>query len=71
MKQSKQNDIEKHLLTGQSITGLQAIDIFSVYRLSSVILRLRNKGHNIKTDMIESENGTIYGKYFIAGLNGF
>lgn len=71
MKESKQKQIEKHLLTGESITGLQAVERFSVYRLSSVILRLRNKGHDIKTEMFQSENGTVYGKYFMPGVNGF
>lgn len=61
---SKAREIEKHLLAGNSITGLQALNEFGVYRLSSVINRLRKKGHKIVTDMIfygDSE----YADYFI------
>jgi hypothetical protein len=65
MKTSKHKEIEKHLLRGESLTGLQAIDLYQVYRLSSVINRLRKKGHQIETILIEKEDGTIYGKYLI------
>lgn len=63
---SKQEEIEKHLLSGQSITGLQAIDLFKVYRLSSVINRLRRKSIPIETTMILSDDGeTLFAKYWI------
>jgi hypothetical protein len=41
---SKHQEIRQHLQRGESITGLQAIDLYHVYRLSSVINRLRNEG---------------------------
>ena len=65
MKNSKHKEIEKHLLQGQSITGLMALELYGVYRLSSVINRLRAKGLPIETIIIEREDGTTYGEYII------
>lgn len=63
MTDSKHKQIETHLLSGKPLTGLQAIDLYGVYRLSSVINRLRKK-HDIETTMIE-RNGESYGQYQI------
>ena len=68
MKQeSKHNEIRKHLLRGESITGIQAIELYGVYRLSSIINRLRNKEDlPIETIMLTSSDGqTLFAKYFI------
>ena len=66
MKESKHNEIRNHLKRGESITGLQAIDLYSVYRLSSVINRLRKEGLNIETSMIQASDGkTVFAKYWI------
>ena len=48
---SKHAAIKKRLLQGLPITGRQAMISYNVYRLSSVIHRLRNEGLNIKTNM--------------------
>jgi len=58
---SKAQKILAHLQK-KSITGLQALDLYGVYRLSSVINRFRKKGHNIKTEMINKAEET-YAKY--------
>lgn len=65
--ETKHNQIKQHLLQGLPITGLQAIDLFGVYRLSSVINRLRNKDQlPIETSMVYSSDGqTIFAKYWI------
>jgi len=57
--QSKIARVKRHLLSGASITGLQAIKWFGLYRLAPAISRLRAKGMNIKTEMV-----TIYGSTF-------
>lgn len=64
---SKHNEIRNHLLRGESITGLQAIELYGVYRLSSVINRIRNRdGLEVETTMITSTDGkTIFAKYWI------
>ena len=65
--ESKHNEIKKHLLKGETITGLQAIDLYGVYRLSSVINRLRNRDQlEIETTMVTATDGkTIFAKYWI------
>ncbi len=63
---SKQAEIRQHLQAGHSLTGLEAIDLYQVYRLSSVINRLRKEGLEIETSMITSSDGrTIFAKYWI------
>jgi hypothetical protein len=63
---SKHAEIRKHLQSGNSLTGLEAIDLYRVYRLSSVINRLRREGLEIQTSMITASDGTtIFAKYWI------
>jgi hypothetical protein len=63
---SKHAEIRKHLQSGNSLTGLEAIDLYQVYRLSSVINRLRKEGLEIETSMITASDGkTIFAKYWI------
>lgn len=65
--ETKHNQIRNHLMQGLTLTGLQAIDLFGVYRLSSVINRLRRKEElPIETTMVTSSDGkTIFAKYWI------
>jgi hypothetical protein len=63
---SKHAEIRKHLKAGHSLTGLEAIELYHVYRLSSVINRLRKEGLEIETSMITASDGrTIFAKYWI------
>lgn len=59
---SKHKQIEQHLINKGSITPLQALSLYGVYRLSSVIHRLRNKGYMIATVMQE-RHGDVYARY--------
>ncbi len=49
-----------HLESGKTLTGLQAWKLCGCYRLSSVINRLKNKGHNIICTIVDDQN---YGEY--------
>lgn len=61
---NKYDKVKQHLKQGQSITGLEALQLYGMYRLSSSINKLRNSGWPIKTVMVE--NGSErYAKYFI------
>lgn len=64
---TKHSQIKEHLLSGQPITGLTAIELYGVYRLSSVINRLREREKlPIKTVMVNTRDGqTAFAKYFI------
>ena len=66
MKASKAKQIESHLLAGKALTGIQALQLYGVYRLSSVINRLRGR-HEIHTDMIDMGD-VRYAKYYIPEL---
>jgi len=60
---SKQELVKKHLLEGKTITHLEAERLYHHSRVSSTIHRLREKGYNVKTDMItdgESEFALYY-----------
>jgi hypothetical protein len=64
---TKHNQIREHLLSGEPITGLIALELYGVYRLSSNINRLRkNDQIPIKTVMVNSSDGkTVFAKYFV------
>lgn len=53
---SQQKNIENVLVRGGSITPIDALQQFGVFRLSAIIFNLREKGHKIKTKMIGNGN---------------
>ena len=59
-KQSKHNQIRTHLESGRTITGSGAWALYGVYRLSSVINRLRNEGLKIRTEVLKYNCHAIY-----------
>lgn len=61
-----QKNVKKHLLKFGSITDLQCLNKYGGRRLAAVICRLRNKGMNIKTIMMDQRNSSSkYAKYQI------
>ena len=67
---SKKAKVLKHLQTHKrGITGIDALRLYGLYRLSEIIRQLREAGHDIKTEMMsrENEDGTItrYARYYI------
>lgn len=61
---SQLQDIKKHLVSGKTLTGLEALKLFGCYRLSARIQNLRDEGLNIKTIMVE-DGKKRYAKYVI------
>lgn len=58
--------IRSWLKSGKSITGGLAWRKFSVYRLSSIINRLRHQEHmDIKTEMMFEGKDYSFARYFI------
>ena len=51
-----------YLLSGNTITPLQALEKFSSFRLSSIIHRLRHKGYTIEM-RLEGEGKQKYARY--------
>ena len=64
---SQLQDIKKHLVSGKSLTGLEALELFGCYRLSARILDLRDAGLNIKTIIIE-DGKKRYARYKVETL---
>ena len=64
-KQSKHNQIRTHLESGRTITGSGAWALYGVYRLSSVINRLRNEGLKIQTAKVTVLGVNQYAIYSI------
>jgi hypothetical protein len=61
----KPSHIEKvltHLRRRGSITPIKAWEAYGCYRLSSVINRLRKKGHEIVTEIIKNKD-YVHAKY--------
>ena len=50
---TQRGDVLNYLKTGMHLTSIQAISQFGCTRLSGVIHYWRNRGHDIKTELIE------------------
>lgn len=57
--------LKKWILSGKSITPIQALNKFGIFRLGARILELRQAGHDIVTIM-QQENGKRFAKYKLA-----
>lgn len=66
-KLTKTKMVKQHLRGGKTITSLEAINLYSATRLSAIIFRLREQGHNIVTIPITIKdrfgNSCQYAKY--------
>lgn len=62
---SQVENIKEYLQNGNSITPLDALNLFGCFRLSDVIFRLRNSGLNIRMELIKMPNkgGKGFAKY--------
>ena len=63
--QSAKMKLRKWIMSGKSITPLQALDKFGIFRLGARILELRREWHNIITEIIH-KNGKRFAKYTLA-----
>lgn len=59
----------EHFQAGKSITPIEALVQFGIYRLSARIKDLRDDGHEIVTDMVTSVNARgekkRYARYYM------
>ena len=69
---NKSQKVREHLLRYGSITSWQAINLYGETRLSDVILKLRQKGWDIRTIMCEFQdkygNTGMYANYVLKGI---
>lgn len=70
---NKSQLVKEHLLEHGSITSWDAINLYGETRLSDVILKLRQKGWDIRTIMVEFTdrygNTGKYANYVLKGDN--
>ncbi len=60
---TKKSLILRHLQTGSSITPIEALRLYSLYRLSDAIFKLRAEGYPIITENITHPNGDTHARY--------
>lgn len=60
-KQSR--TILAHLKTGKTITNLESVLVYGIYRLSDVIFKLRGAGYDVETTVKKDEVGRKYSSY--------
>lgn len=64
MKRKTQKDkIEEYLKSGNSITPIDALEMFGCFRLGAHIFTLRGEGLKIRTDFVTNRYNTKFAKY--------
>lgn len=63
MRVSQKEMILTHLREKGSITSLEAIGVYRIYRLQARIDELRDQGYAIKTEMHKDGTGKRYARY--------
>lgn len=58
-----------HLLSGRSITPLEALGDYGIFRLAARIHELKKKGHKIVTTTKTSPTGKTYAEYSLVSRN--
>lgn len=57
--------IVKYLQSGQRLTPIDSLRLFGSFRLSGRIYDARAQGHNVKSQIIETESGKRVAEYWI------
>jgi len=57
--------IYKHLVSGKSLTAIQALDKFGCFRLAARIAELKRMGFRIKTTTKTNKQGKRFASYSI------
>lgn len=71
MKTSQRYAILRHLKKRRFITPMEALNLYHSFRLAVHINVLRNRGHNILTHIVRTDEGTTYAKYeYLGETNG-
>lgn len=61
---TQNEQIRKYLEAGNTLTPLEALNLFGCFRLATRIFELKKQGLNILTDIVEdAETGKRYAKY--------
>ena len=69
MNSTQLQQVLDHLKQGKTISQAEAIDLFGCYRLSAVILKLRDAGYDIVTHRERNSKRTgTYARYEYRGV---
>jgi hypothetical protein len=55
----------QHLQRGGTLTALQALDLYGIGRLAARIEELRRAGHEIVSEMVETDTGKKVARYHL------
>ena len=66
VRKTKIDLIKEHLMTGRTLTQLEAIGLYSAFRLAARIHELKKQGWNIQKNEKRDANGSIYVEYYLA-----
>lgn len=56
-----------HLQNGQSITALEALGVYGIFRLSACIYNIRQAGYEVETVRRSDARGRHYARYYLRG----
>ena len=63
MTETQTAQILAHLKTGRSITPIDALNEYGCFRLGARIYDLKQDGHNIYREMVETDSGKRVASY--------
>lgn len=63
VRETQDAQVIRHLMSGKSLTPIEALDLYGSFRLSSIIYRLRDRGYDIRTEMVTIRKGTRVARY--------
>lgn len=63
VRKTQDAQVIRHLMSGKSLTPIEALDLYGSFRLSSIIYRLRYRGYDIRTEMVTIRKGTRVARY--------
>lgn len=69
MAMTQLDHLRKHLRSGRSITPLEALGLYGIFRLAARIKELRDQGWIIENDIHYDVHGKAYSNYKIDAAN--
>jgi hypothetical protein len=65
MNQSEQ--LLAYIKKNGTVTPMEALIKLGIYRTAARVYDLRNAGHNIQTDIVETQSGARVARYWLKG----
>lgn len=69
LNKTQLDHLKAHLKAGRSITPLEALGLYGIFRLAARIKELRDKGWSIDNTIKYDPNGKVYSNYALAPQN--